>query len=382
LSPASPVEEDQLEFTIQIHALCGLANTKIRVQRQPTPVHELSLSELADLIFFVMSHHRNDFIGIAKCYVNPTDNAELHKDLVKAYGVFEEWPHRYYEFLESRQLQDEKKQSISKEPYGSGLGKCFSATRSEIYKKLTSSGFDFLRSAFSQYVTTRWHGKSTSETEENFSPEITYLTRTEASQQLEVTTKYINFLVTKKRLKAVVRQSGKARMFLIDADSLAQVKREHDGSLDAKEVAKQLGVGITAVTRLASNGCLKPLCDPVLSSPYILRFKNDSAAELINAIRSKINLGPLIHSVRTSNFHAVSRRLNGGNIKLSDFINSILMNEIAPCSELTTKIGLARFNFLTSDIDTYLKARTARCERKFSRTCVYGRKIIYTDVAT
>lgn len=224
------VPSDELVLARQIYSLCGFtAEEMSRTTDDPTA--GLSLSDLVTLIIFISGQLRGSLSTTGRRYLTSRDTAELHDAFVKARAVFREWPHRYYEFLEWRQLHDESSRPSLKQA-ATGLGKSFDSFYEGIYSKMRSPSFEFMRAAFSEYVTTywqdgylskaKWYGKST----HRLKP-TSYVTRREARNRLGVAAAFVDQLVSRGLLKAVVRQMGKKRMFLVDADSLAQLERTY-----------------------------------------------------------------------------------------------------------------------------------------------------------
>lgn len=147
-----------------------------------------------------------------------------------------------------------------------------------------------------------------------------------------------------------------------------QVKLKHEGALNIKSVASQLGVSIQTGEQLVSNGCLPAICTPKLSGFKLWQLPNDAAEHLIAAVRCKIkHRSDKTQNVEVMNYRTVCRRLLGWNVKVSYFIKGILLNKIKPHGETKNGRGLHRFTFLASDLDDYLEPCIAAfyAKRKF-----------------
>jgi hypothetical protein len=67
--------------------------------------------------------------------------------------MFDNFPYNYYEFLEQRQRQDEKAKRWAKDS-SNNLGKCFGSFYQGLHTHLSAPCFDFMRTAFNDYVET------------------------------------------------------------------------------------------------------------------------------------------------------------------------------------------------------------------------------------
>jgi hypothetical protein len=229
-----------------------------------------------------------------------------------------------------------------------------------------SPNFEFLREAFGYYAETFWQGGyiSQSRWSGTSSRKPVYLTRDEARRELAVKHEYIDNLVTVGELKAVVRQTGKYRLFLVDASSLAAVKREHINAIKIREVAKRLDVNMRVVVMLVSKKVLKALCTTRANNYGGWRFSESSVNELIRSIREKIipQAGE-----DTISFKIVCQRLPAFHLSISLFVKLILLGKIVPCGEAKSGTGLSRFMFASTVFADLMMPR-----RMISRVPVSG----------
>jgi hypothetical protein len=175
-----------------------------------------------------------------------------------------------------------------------------------------------------------------------------------ARRELAVKPKYIDNLVAVGALKAIVRQTGKKRLFLVDASSLAEVKREHTNAIKIREVAKRLDVTVRVVVKLVSKKVLKALCTTRANNYGGWRFSESSVNELIQSIREKIvpQTGP-----DTISFKIACQRLPAFGMSISHFVKLILLGKVVPCGEAKGRVGLSCFMFDSTVFDSLIRQK-------------------------
>ncbi|MDT7806722.1 MAG: hypothetical protein QOJ70_535 [Acidobacteriota bacterium] len=355
------VTENEAALDTQIHLLCNVPGIFPAEVRRENPLAELNLPDLITLMVFIFGQLRDVLTTVGRKHIKACDIHKLHEVFTKAYSIFDAFPQRYNEFLEWRQQSDER-QGRQISPYCNGLGRRFGSFYEGVYRNLKSPTHDFLRAAFSEYVRTSWQGNYVTKAEcpnaATYIGQDGYLTLNEARKQLGVDVRYIEYLITTQHLKAAVRKTGNKSMFLIDARSFDQVKREHDGSITADIIAKRLDISKETVRMLVSNCCLTALPTPKQCGFKLWRFREGSAEELIQAIRSKILPQAKSRKGNTLSFRAACRELMGFNIKISSVVKLMLQRKLVPCDEVRRRIGLSRFDF---DEDTF---------RAFKEQCI------------
>jgi excisionase family DNA binding protein len=98
---------------------------------------------------------------------------------------------------------------------------------------------------------------------------------------LETDHAWVNRFVEEGRLKALVRDAGKKRVFLIDLHSLKELKCELDQFLSTKEVCRRLGVGRDRLMTLVRSGRLPPERGPSVDGFAEWKFTRPSVDELV-----------------------------------------------------------------------------------------------------
>jgi hypothetical protein len=310
-----------------------------------------------------------------KKYINCNTNDGCHESFTKAYSIFDKWPQSYYEFLEEYQLQDEICRSRDQR-HGSGLGERFGAFYYGLCTRLQSRKFEFMRAAFSAFIATRWQSE--------YSPKVgwpkssrigaTYLILREVRRQLHVGTEYIEHLIETGMLKVIVRQTGKNRLFLIEAESVAHIKLTHENAILIEEAARKLNVSVRTVDKLISNGCLTALSRPKARGFSGWQISDTKINKLLRGIRNKIVKPARADVSDRLDFKSAYLRLQTYYLTIAFFVESILKNKIAPCGEDSAKVGLSRFMFRSVDINAFLKplSKPKRRRRSKIKVCERG----------
>jgi len=142
------LEDSELEVTRQIHRLCNLTvdSTEPIRYRVKTPLHNLELKHLLSALLFIASQFKGIIDTKGKHLAPSARNAETHMLLCKAWTVFETWPNNFFNFLNWRRAQ------VAKSHSASGVLKDFAEYKSALYKQLTATQLDFMRTAFEEYL--------------------------------------------------------------------------------------------------------------------------------------------------------------------------------------------------------------------------------------
>jgi hypothetical protein len=232
--PAPAVGGRGVALSHRIHLLCGL-NVSEDIQPSATeqsPAAALGLRELVSAVIFIASQYQGLSGVTGKKIARGRNNEELHDLFTKAYSVFEDWPDNYYDFLDWR-LSQTKKRLTPQNQSAVGIYRDFGSLYVGLYRHLSSGDFDFMREGFGKYLLSRWDG--------NFVPSANrwklphtvrggdkYVTRVEAQRRLGINYKLIDHLIEVGKIEASVLNRGGNRVFLIEASSIAKLKRELD----------------------------------------------------------------------------------------------------------------------------------------------------------
>lgn len=233
------LKEQEVALAKHIYLLCGLTpNDKYAsTLAEQSPVFALNLQEFISALIFIASQQRGLSGITGKLLTREMRNKELHILYRKAFSVFENWPHNFYKFLDWRRAQERNNLSRD-ERLKFSLGKDFGNFYSGMYRFFPSGSFDFMKTAFGEYLLSHWEGAYVPSTNRNrfkrspqFRGSNQYVPRVEARRLLGVNYKIIDHYVETGKLKASVRNRGKNRIFLIEVPSLAALKRELDQNM-------------------------------------------------------------------------------------------------------------------------------------------------------
>lgn len=291
-SVATPVDDAQLSLTRHVHRLCGLpARDERRLHgNERNHLSNLGLQDLLSAVVFIAGQYRG-VTGVTGKHLmtagkTTRKNLSLHPLLVRAYSVFQGWPNNFYRFLDWRRAQDGNITPKDRE-LRTGVRKEFGKFHMGLNRYLPGSQFDFLRGAFAEYLGSQWDGGHVSNlnrgrrTSRDGNPVGRYVSRTEARRWLETDHAWVDRFVEAGRLKAVVRDAGKKRMFLIDLNSLKELKGELNQLLGTEEVCSRLGVGRDRLMTLVRNGRLLPERGPSADGFAEWKFTRASVDELL-----------------------------------------------------------------------------------------------------
>lgn len=356
---ATRVEESTLSFVRRIHSLCGPPHSDCGPPTDDTsPVSGLDLDGLCSAVIFIAAQYQGLTRSTGKHFVKERRIAELHGLLSKAYSVFEDWPNNYYRFLEWRRTQ-EGNAAPADAKLKTGIRKEFGKFHTGLNRYLPSSRHDFMREAFAAYLGKHWDGGYLSSLNRGRgagldSNEGRYVSKVKARQSLGIDSRWLEHFIATGRLWAVVRRMGKKRLFLIDAESLADLKAALGRLLGVKDVSAQLGVGYEVVVGLARNGCLQPKRGPSVDGFDVWKFEQGDVTALIEKIRIRVKKARARRSDDSLTFKESVYRCGTSS---ADFVKAIVDGVIRPSGGASVN-GLQGFFF--SEADVRLFSRTVK----------------------
>lgn len=230
LSPATPVVEQELGLTRHIYQLCGLpagGNSKRGFSEQAS---KLSLNDFLTALFFIVGQSQGISSVTSKHLVAKKTKQNFHDLLTKAFSVFENWPNNYFGFLERRAVQ-EKSVTRSYERMKSTLYSDFGSFYSGLHDALSGNRFDFMRSAFIDYISqNRVPGclpvsMRSGIDKDSFKGQ--YILKSDVRRLLRVDNVWINRQIEIGKLKTLTRSKGKKRLIFIKVEDIARLKIEH-----------------------------------------------------------------------------------------------------------------------------------------------------------
>jgi hypothetical protein len=281
-------------------------------------------------------------------YFLSKNNSDLHSLLVRSFSVLEDWPNRFYEFLNWRKSQNGKSDSAT------GLITDFGSFYSALYKKLKSPHFDFMRGKFEEYLHRYWDGGSLANCRGYVDTTVfreKYLTKTQASIQLKCYADRIDRLIKAGRIKGIMRKQKCYRLFLVNADSVEQFKRDLDNSLSLTEASRLLGVSGKIALTLVQNECLNLLCGHSVDGSHAWKFTPKAIHSLLDKIRDSV-VQARARRLNKISFSAAVKRMGYIGCKSNHLVRAILDGTIIPCD---MGQNISSLLFVTEDISNYVE---------------------------
>lgn len=351
------VPRDELALARDIGSLCDNGSSLDGAERERgKSLRDLNLSDLVLLVVFIAGQHVGILTAAGRTFLKNKDNETLHREFVRAYNVFSEYPRKFHEFLDWRQTQAGNGWSGSRR-YDNGLMRSFGSFYEGLITYLTRPAFDFLRTAFGEYLTTRWQegyakraGWLQAEPEQATQ---THLSLTGAREQLGCDIKYLDHLMESGELETITRRMGKRRMVLVNARSLARIEHLRGGMLNRDAAALRLGISTLAVADLAARGCIHVSNTPEPRGGKVWQIKQDQIDGLLRKVRASIV--PKSDPDDVMSFRAACLKASARCINVAGFVQAMLAGEIVPCGEAEDGTGFRRLVFRPADVDAYLK---------------------------
>jgi hypothetical protein len=158
-------------------------------------------------------------------------NTDLHSLFTSAYSVFDDWPNNFHQFLRWRREQ-EKDYPFIHYRLKATLYMDFGNAYIGIYKILSGSQFDFIKSAFVNYLAREWEGCNIPPTNRTKGGgrygKSKYVSKADALRLLEADDPSIDQLIDDGSLKTILRSKGKKRLIFVDVVDVAKLTYEKD----------------------------------------------------------------------------------------------------------------------------------------------------------
>jgi len=212
-------------------------------------------------------------------------NGDLHTHITAAYQVFEKWPHNFHLLLDEKSQgdvrfnpRDGKLDTALKEEFG--------ALFKRLYGDLREPKFDFLCEAFAQYVNNRLRVQY--EGLDGFSSipasaDDKYISVTEARRVLKISHYALLELVKTGEIGFAIRNENKTIHYLLRLADVETVGIKYEQALGSRELAKQLGVDHTVISRLIREGHLQRKSRRTVDGYHAPKFDVDTVRRLLHA---------------------------------------------------------------------------------------------------
>jgi hypothetical protein len=303
-------------------------------------------------MFFISGQFCGVVDAKGKFLASKLRNFELHSLLNKSYSVFDDWPDRFYQFLEWKRTQ-------RKERVGAGLINDFGAFYKYLYNEFSSDSFNFMRDAFEEYIRLYWNGGHTSQISKFSGGAIRsekYTTRDEAKRRLCVQDVVLQRLIDAGDLKAILLNGKRRTRMLIELADVERLEIDFNQAVSLSQALALLGVGRRMILKLVEHECLAALRRPLTDVGDCWRFSLREVNKLLENVRAKINLSESVSLSEVITFRTAQQMLAVRDVNSGQFVQAMLKGEITPCGE-GAGIGFSRLLFRQDDTDRFLKMR-------------------------
>jgi hypothetical protein len=343
-----PVDEHELRIAQQVHRLCGIPGSTCPGAdfRPDNPLLSLDLFHLFSVCLLIAGQYEGFIDTVGKSWDSRRRAVDSHPSISKAASVFDDWPNNYWQFLEW--LRSQQRRS----GYRSGLLKDFGQFYLTLYRRLSSTQFDFMRTAFGEYLCEKWDGGYLSahvaRTNGIVIDKRKYVSRSEAAGVLEIDANWVNRLIGTGKLKGVTRDLGHDRLILIERESLNKLREEFNDFLPTERIAARLGVGLRPVSDLIEHKCLQPARGPTIDGYGFWRFSKTALAEFEAQLKQRVVASRGV-TTRILSFHHALKSAQKVGYGVGTFVRAILDGEISPCSPPSRRV-LADLKFLRHQV--------------------------------
>jgi hypothetical protein len=276
--------EHEIAVSRRIYQLCGLLPLDHPSKGRLNPLQSVALQEFVIVLTFIAGLE----CEISWATGRPSKsiklrNEDLHRCITKAYQVFENWPHNFHQFLDQKSKGDVRF-SPRDGKLDTALKEEFGALFKRLYGDLQQPQFDFLREAFAQYLNNRLraqYGNVDGFLSVPVSDDDKYITVTEARRLLKISHDSLLELVKSGEIAFVIKHQDRTLRYLLRLADVENVKMKYEQALGSRELAKQLGVDHTVVSRLVEEGRLRRKSRRTVDGYSASKFDVDTARRLL-----------------------------------------------------------------------------------------------------
>lgn len=365
----SAARGEELIIGRRIYELCNLATDNIVGPRidSANPLANLAdLKSFISALFFIAGQYeRVEETG--KRPITSKKNSELHSLLSKSLCVFDDWPIKFFSFLDwyrtksGRRRLDEDNgiDMVTRGDFGYKFA---------FYEQLTEPQFNFLRSAFEGYIEVRRRERLiTSAQVNNILPESQesaisaellkreYLDASDTRKTLNISKRDLKWLIETGRLKAIINTQRQKTIYLIEKSSVEHIQAASDVLLSNSEVAQMLGLKRERISELVMHKLLKPLRGRAVTGERTWKFSQKEVESLLTKLYDKLKKRDRRGARQRVALNSTLRRLGRARIDLGMLVKAIINDEIIPLAKWRTKKGLAGFLFCEQDVSGFIK---------------------------
>jgi TniQ len=284
IAPKSVAEREML-VSRQINRLCNRRLRDERCAPSKNPLDTLNLRDFIVAITFVARCCRNISWATGRSSKSiKLSNSHLHELYAHACSVFDDWPINFFQFLKERsrgrvrlQPHDGKLDTALKREFGS-VYEC-------LYQNLEGSQFDFLREAFTQFLTDRMHWQSAAVTGNSSASKSTdsakYISLADARRSLKITNAALFDFVRAGEIRCAIINGRRGAEFAAVAIDIQRLKSEFAESMTCRDLAKELGTDCETIRELVRNRLIKAHTRRSTDAFHTLRFGQSTAERFL-----------------------------------------------------------------------------------------------------
>ena len=267
----------EMSVSRRVNDLCKRLPNEKGSAHSKNPLNTLSLRDFIVAITFVARCK----LKISWATGRPSQsiklsNSDLHELYAHAYSVFDNWPINFFQFL-----KNQSKGPVRLQPYDgkleTALKREFGSVYECLYQNLEGSQFDFLREAFTQFLTDRIYSQSATVTENSSASTSTesakYVSLADARRSLKITNAALFDFIRAGEIRCAIINGRRGAEFAVRAIDIERVKCEFDESMTCRDLAKQLGTDCETIRELTRNKLIKPRARRSTDAFNTLRFK-------------------------------------------------------------------------------------------------------------
>lgn len=190
-----------------------------------SPMLKLGLHDFIFAVVFIAGQILG--LSITGNHLLPTGrNMELHKLLIEAYYVFEDWPNNFYQFLNWWRAQQRNSLPTTLR-LKSVLYRDFGRLYIGLYKTLSSKQYNFIRDAFVDYLVEDWEGCEIPPfaRKKKHASTVKYISKSYARLLLNIDELLVAQQMRIGMLKTTVRSKGKKRLIFVEMTDVAKLTR-------------------------------------------------------------------------------------------------------------------------------------------------------------
>lgn len=138
------IDEKEIALSTEIYSRCGFISTDKSKSKTlyPNPLNVLDLQDMLSIIYFVAGYYCGNSVVKKNILFKYYSNYEIHSIFAKTYLIFENWPEKFYEFL------DYIRSKNTEHGYINGFNRFLSELRTEFL----SDKYQFLIDASNKYL--------------------------------------------------------------------------------------------------------------------------------------------------------------------------------------------------------------------------------------